>query len=286
MKKSFLLSAILALASTAFAQAPEKLSYQAVVRDFGGTLLTQEVIGMRLSILQGSEAGPAVYVERQSPTSNENGLVSLEIGAGEFISGSFTGIDWANGPYYLKREIDPTGGFLYTITGTAELLSVPYALYSKRTQVHADGAYNLNYFLSSDNNTGTGNLETLLSTSINWLGGRVIMVSGSINLTFQVPQEAIDNNLGSGTADVEMYIRYGNQVINVVNFEGVQIQNDAQITLPISALIPNSMAGYSMQFSVEGGNSSQTGMIATPEETYGPYPIGVSVSTVLSVVEL
>jgi hypothetical protein len=291
MKKSFLLGAILALASTAFAQAPEKLSYQAVVRDFGGTLLTQEVIGMRLSILQGSEAGIAVYVERQTPTSNENGLVSLEIGAGEFISGSFTDIDWADGPYYLKREIDPTGGSIYTITGTAELLSVPYALYSKRTQVHADGAYNLNYYLSSDNNTGTGNLETLLSTSINWLGGRVIMVSGSINLTFQFPEEAIDNGIGGGTADLDMYLRYGNQVINVINFKGVQIEDDAQITLPISALIPNSVAGSSMQFSVRGGNSSQTFTMSTiepggPVEIYGPYPIGVSVSTVLSVVEL
>ncbi len=76
---------------------------------------------------------------------------------------------------------------------------------------------------------------------------------------------AIANNLGSGTADVEMYIRYGNQVINAVNFEVVQIQNDSQITLRISALIPNSMAGYSMQFSVKGGNSSQTFSVATVE---------------------
>jgi hypothetical protein len=291
MKKSFLLSTLLALASSAFAQAPEKLSYQAVIRDIGGTLLTQEVIGMQLSILQGSETGPAVYVERQTPTSNENGLVSLEIGAGEFISGNFSEIDWADGPYYLKREIDPTGGFIYTITGIAELLSVPYALYSKRTQVHADGAYNLNYDLPSDNNTGTGNLETLLSTSINWLGDRVIMVSGTIHLEFHIPQVAIDNGIGGGTADVEMYLRYGNQVISVVNFEGVQIEDEAQVTLPISALIPNSVAGTSMQFRVEGGNSSQTFSIATIEpggsgQTYGPYPIDVSVSTVLHVVEL
>jgi hypothetical protein len=290
MKKSFLLSTLLALASSAFAQAPEKLSYQAVVRDIGGTLLTQEVIGMRLSILQGSEAGPAVYVERQSPSSNENGLVSLEIGAGEFISGNFSEIDWADGPYYLKREIDPTGGFLYTITGTAELLSVPYALYSKRTQVHADGAYNLNYYWPGEISTG-GDGVTLLNTAINWLGDRVIMVSGTINLEFHIPQVAIDNGIGGGTADLDMYLLYGSQVINVINFRGIQIEDEAQVTLPISALIPNSVAGTSMQFNVEGGNSSQTFIIATvdpgnPGEVYGPYPIGVSVSTVLHVVEL
>jgi hypothetical protein len=286
MKKSFLLSTLLALASSAFAQAPEKLSYQAVVRDIGGTLLTQEVIGMRLSILQGSEAGPAVYVERQSPSSNENGLVSLEIGAGEFISGNFSEIDWADGPYYLKREIDPTGGFLYTITGTAELLSVPYALYSKRTQVHADGAYNLNYYWPGEISTG-GDGVTLLSTAINWLGDRVIMVSGTINLEFHIPQVAIDNGIGGGTADLDMYLLYGSQVINVINFRGIQIEDEAQVTLPISALIPNSVAGSSMQFTVGGnGNSSQTFIVASPGQTYGPYPIDVSVSTVLHVVEL
>jgi len=286
MKKSFLLSTLLALASTAFAQAPEKLSYQAVIRDFGGTLLTQEVIGMRLSILQGSETGPAVYVERQTPTSNENGLVSLEIGAGQFISGNFSAIDWANGPYYLKREIDPTGGFIYTITGAAEMLSVPYALYSKRTQVHPDGAYNLNYYWPSDVVTG-GNEVTLLNTAINWLGGRVIMVSGTINLEFNVPQVAIDNGIPSGTAELDMYILYGNQVLNVINFQGIQVVDEAKITLPISALIPNSVAGSSMQFRIRGsGNSSQASMTDILGQTYGPYPIGVSVSTVLHVVEL
>src|SRR5690554_566777 len=89
---------------------------------------------MQISILQGSASGTAVYVETQTPTSNANGLVSLEIGAGTVVSGDFTTIDWANGPYFIKTETDPTGGTSYTITGTSQLLSVPYALHAKTAE--------------------------------------------------------------------------------------------------------------------------------------------------------
>ncbi|MEA3508406.1 MAG: FISUMP domain-containing protein, partial [Synergistota bacterium] len=76
-------------------------------------------------------SGTAVYVETQTPTTNVNGLVSIEIGAGTVQSGDFTTIDWANGPYFIKTETDPAGGTNYTITGTSQLLSVPYALHAK-----------------------------------------------------------------------------------------------------------------------------------------------------------
>jgi len=80
--------------------------------------------------LQGTSSGTAVYVETQTPTTNTNGLVSLEIGAGAGVSGNFTTIDWANGPYFIKTETDPTGGTSYSITGISQLLSVPYALHA------------------------------------------------------------------------------------------------------------------------------------------------------------
>lgn len=118
--------------STAFAQSPDKMSYQAVVRNASDALVTSTAVGMQISILQGSATGSAVYVETQSPTTNANGLVSLEIGTGTVVSGDFTTIDWANGTYFIKTETDPTtaGGTNYTITGTSQLLSVPYALHA------------------------------------------------------------------------------------------------------------------------------------------------------------
>ena len=129
--KKLIVATSLFIGSLAFAQAPEKMSYQAVVRNTTNNLVTNQPVGMQISILQGSATGTAVYVETQTPTSNANGLVSLEIGGGSVVSGNMATINWANGPYFIKTETDPTGGSTYTITGTSQLLSTPYALYAK-----------------------------------------------------------------------------------------------------------------------------------------------------------
>lgn len=107
MKKLFTLC-LLSLSFGAFSQAPEKMSYQAVIRNSNNSLLTSQNVGIKISILQGSATGSAVYVETQSPTTNANGLVSFEIGNGTVISGTFTSIDWSNGPFFVKTETDPT----------------------------------------------------------------------------------------------------------------------------------------------------------------------------------
>src|SRR5690554_4506774 len=139
MKKIITVCAVLLMTASVFAQAPEKMSYQAVVRDGSNALVSSTAVGMQISILQGSATGTAVYVETQTPTSNINGLVSLEIGSGTVVSGDFTTIDWANGPYFIKTETDPTGGTSYTITGTSQLLSVPYALHAKTAETVTGG---------------------------------------------------------------------------------------------------------------------------------------------------
>jgi uncharacterized protein (TIGR02145 family) len=109
---------------------PPKFSYQSIIRNPAGQALQNQSIGMRLSILQGSESGTAVYVETHSATTNTSGLVTLQVGGGTVVSGSIAGINWANGPYFIKTETDPEGGSNYSISGTSELLSVPFALYS------------------------------------------------------------------------------------------------------------------------------------------------------------
>lgn len=134
MKRIFTIAAALLLTASVWAQAPEKMSYQAVVRDASNNLTTTQAVGMQISILQGGATGTAVYVETQTPTTNANGLVSIEIGTGTVVSGDFSTIDWANDTYFIKTETDPTGGTLYTITGTSQLMSIPYALHAKTAE--------------------------------------------------------------------------------------------------------------------------------------------------------
>lgn len=122
---------ILAFSSTQLlAQSPQRISYQAVVRNSSNGLVSSSQVGMRISILQGSSTGNSIYAERHTPTTNENGLLTIEIGGGTVESGTFSSIPWANGPFFIKAETDPTGSSTYTITGTTQLLSVPYSLYA------------------------------------------------------------------------------------------------------------------------------------------------------------
>jgi len=132
-KKIIGICAVTFISASLFAQAPNKMSYQAVIRDLSSNLITNQSIGMRISILQGAPNGTAVYIETHTPTTNVNGLASIEIGAGNVFLGSFSTINWANGPYFIKTETDPLGGTSYSITGTSQMLSVPYALYAEKT---------------------------------------------------------------------------------------------------------------------------------------------------------
>jgi hypothetical protein len=119
-----------------WAQAPQSFSYQAVIRGTNNSLVVNKPVGIKVSLLQGSENGTAIYVETHKPTSNENGLVSIAIGGGnkDASSNAFTSIDWSKGPYFIKTETDPTGGTSYSLNNVSQLLSVPYAIHSKTAE--------------------------------------------------------------------------------------------------------------------------------------------------------
>jgi hypothetical protein len=121
---------MLVLTLSAMSQAPQKFNYQSVVRDGDGNTIANQNVGIRISILQGSIEGPAVYTEAHSATTNAFGLVTLEIESGTVESGDLSSIDWGVNEYFLKVELDPTGGTSYQDMGTTQLLSVPYALYA------------------------------------------------------------------------------------------------------------------------------------------------------------
>lgn len=154
------------------AQAPEKMSYQAVVRNSSNGLVISAPVGMRISILQGSAAGASVYTETQTVNSNANGLVSLEIGSGTVVSGDFSTIDWSADTYFIQTETDPTGGTTYTVTGTSQLMSVPYALHAKSAES----------VINNDDADADPNNEIELPSGGN--NGQVLNTDGSGNYTW------------------------------------------------------------------------------------------------------
>lgn len=115
-----------------FAQAPNFLNYQGVARDASNNIITTN-IGLKFEILQGSATGTVSYAETNSAIPSSAGIFTAAIGSGAVISsGTFPMIDWASGPYFIRVSLDPTGGSSYSVIGTSQLLSVPYALYAAK----------------------------------------------------------------------------------------------------------------------------------------------------------
>lgn len=152
MKKSLQILALLFICLIN-AQAPEKFSYQAVIRNASNALVANSAVGVKISILKNSPAGAVVYAETQNANTNANGLISIQIGAGTVLSGSIASIDWSSDSYYIKTETDPTGGSNYSISGTSQLLSVPYAMYSK-----SSGSGASSFSLPYSGNSSTDNV--------------------------------------------------------------------------------------------------------------------------------
>lgn len=129
MTKVFLSITAIYLSFSLMAQAPQKMSYQAVVRNSSGLLITNAPVGIQINIYAGPTTGTPVYSETHTATTNANGLATIEIGAFTPLNG----IDWSTGFYMLETLVDPTGGSNYTVIGSSQLLSVPYALYAENS---------------------------------------------------------------------------------------------------------------------------------------------------------
>jgi hypothetical protein len=143
---------------TVSAQVPQTFNYQGIARDAGGNVLPNRRIGVELSVLDGGPTGTVVYSETFTDTTNAFGLFSMPVGGGTVVSGSFAGINWAIGNKYLQTAIDLSGGTSYSLSGTTQLLSVPYALYAQNAVV---GASSNSWNLYGNANTGdTGFIGT------------------------------------------------------------------------------------------------------------------------------
>jgi hypothetical protein len=115
----------------AFSQVPESFKYQAVVRNVSGTLIANQNVTIKSSILSSDVNGIVVYAETQNATTTEFGLIHLNIGQGTVVQGSFSAIPWGDTSYFLKTEFDLNGNGNFQFIGVTQLLAVPYALYAK-----------------------------------------------------------------------------------------------------------------------------------------------------------
>ena len=131
MKWLFKFSLITLIHISVFGQTPEKMSYQAVIRDNSDVLLKNSKVNLKIILRQGSPNGASVYEETHNTTTNKNGLLTLEIGSGFIEKGSFNEIDWAQGQFFIETLVDLKGNSNYKINGINEMLSVPYALHAK-----------------------------------------------------------------------------------------------------------------------------------------------------------
>jgi len=124
--KTFIIAVLIIILAGAFlpGQTPESFQYQAVLRDASGNVISEKTISMRISILQGSASGNVVYMETHTVSTNEFGLITLKIGNG-VSNYNFSQIDWSNGEYFIKIELDPAGGSNYQEFSISQLLSVP-----------------------------------------------------------------------------------------------------------------------------------------------------------------
>jgi hypothetical protein len=186
MKRNYTLLLFLLATVSILAQTPEKMSYQLVLRDASNTLLTNQQVGIQISILQTTITGSAVYTETQTATTNINGLVSLEIGSGT-SSDDFSAIDWSTGPFFIKTATDASGGSNYSIIGTSQLMSVPYALYAKTSGSSTPGPQGAPGIQGATGTAGADGAQGIqgetgaagLTTSVNVIA----QIGGNITLT-------------------------------------------------------------------------------------------------------
>ena len=162
MKKFYSLVIVLLAFMTILVAQPQKMTYQTVVRDNNNELVVNQQVGIQVSIIRDSANGPVVYRETHLANTNVNGLVSIVIGEGvnPFLT-TMADVKWGEYDHYLRVDIDPAGGINYTISGTQQLMTVPYAFYSESARyvdtalyaanaLHADTAYYLANLQNSD----------------------------------------------------------------------------------------------------------------------------------------
>ena len=260
--------AITTIVFNSFGQAPEAFKYQAVIRDASGAILTNQAVGIQFTIRQGSINGSAVYTESHSSTTNTYGLVNLEIGNGASTD-DFTTIDWAsNGPFYIETAVDATGGTSYSTMGTSQFMSVPYALYAKKSG--PNGTSDQTMYHDGTNWVSTNNLSnngTTVSTNQDMLINGLTIGHGGGGYMFNTANgyQALFSNT---TGDVNTAIGSEALFSNTTGSVNTAIGNEALYSNTTGSY--NTANGYAALFlNTTGYNNTANGYQALSANTTG-----------------
>ena len=209
MKKLlFVLVAFATFSISTFGQSPDGFNYQAVIRNSSNAIVSNQAVGLRMTLQQGTIGGATVYSETFAVITNTNGLVNVQIGSGSVLSGTFTTIDWANGPYFIETAVDATGGANYVVMGTSQLMSVPYALYAKTSG-------------------STQNFEQVLVNGNNANGNNLVN-TGTIGVGTATPNASAAVDISSTTGSLLLPRMTTAQRNNLTAAEGMMIYNTTE----------------------------------------------------------
>lgn len=284
MKKLLIVICILAnqFINSAKAQAPQSFNYQAVARDAAGAVISNQAVSFRISLLQGSSTGTSVFTETHNVNTNQFGLVNFAIGSGTLLNGSFSTINWANGPYFVQIEIDITGGSNYVSMNTTQLLSIPYALYAETSGSSIPGPQGPAGPQGNDGPIGPQGPAGPQGLPGTYTSGNGIDINGQV-ITNTLPDQIVTLN---GTGQTNITGTYPNYVVNTPNIQagngisvsGQTITNTApDQTVTINGSGQTNVTGNYPNFNIntpnyiagEGIEISNDSIINTAPFTYG-----------------
>ncbi|TVR38890.1 MAG: tail fiber domain-containing protein [Cryomorphaceae bacterium] len=260
MKRIFWAFAFLLAGMEVVAQAPQRMNYQAVIRDQSDMLLTNTQVGIQISIIEESTFFP-VFLEQHTANTNQNGLVTLEIGGGNILSGSLESIDWGNGVYSIQVDTDPNGGTDYTVSGTSNLLSVPYAFYAA--------------------NAGEGGGQTTLNEAYNGGGageGRIIIAdAGAVeienaggNTTALKVSSSVANSFVIDASQQNSGVAIRAESTNPANtFAAVQVETNSSLADNAALTAQNAGAGFALAGQIPVGATGNAAVLGSNFRTDG-----------------
>ena len=165
-------------------------------------------------------------------------MVSLQIGTGSVVSGSFSSIDWGNNSYFVETAADVLGGSNYSVISTTQFMSVPYALYAKSagsSPSDNDWRETGSNIYRSTGNVGIGTTNPSYKLEVNGvIKGSQIEING--------------NQLKNTVSDLQIQLDGGKNTI----MNGTSGNVGIGTTTPSFKLDVNGTARFNSQFDIYG----------------------------------